>query len=194
MSPVNILPDGGEAFYTPALFALYESERFFRELVNLKSWRQEPIKIFGREVMQPRLTAFYGDAEKVYSYSGRTMHPAAWTTPLFEIKNIVEQETKQKFNCALLNLYRDGNDYMGWHRDNERSLGPDPAIASASFGAERIFQLRKYSGKNDLLSVILQTGSLLLMKGSTQTNWEHRLPKSRTISRPRVNITFRTLV
>lgn len=141
--------------------------------------------------MQPRLTAWYADAGKTYSYSGITMPGTEWTKTLLQIKTAVEKTSGVSFNSALLNLYRNGQDSMGWHRDNEKELGLNPVIASLSFGAERIFQLREYASKSNLKSLSLSHGSFLLMRGETQPYWEHRVPKTNKVHATRINITFR---
>ena len=187
----NILPHHGEAFYYSELYDSTEKEILFESLVNGIVWKQEPIKLFGKEVMQPRLTAWYGDPGVSYSYSGITMQPHTWNAELGYVKQRVEELAGITFNSALLNLYRNGNDGMGWHRDNERELGKNPIIASVSFGAERKFQLRTYSKKADLKSICLANGSCLIMRGETQHYWEHRVPKISTETKPRLNITFR---
>ncbi len=144
-------------------------------------------------IMQPRLTAWYGDPDKKYSYSGITMAPTNWTTPLMAIKSRVDDCAGVQFNSVLLNYYRDGKDSMGWHRDNEKELGLNPVIASVTFGASRNFQLRHYRDKKSLVQVSLQHGSLLLMKGATQHFWEHQLPKTTKVMSPRLNMTFRVI-
>ena len=141
----NLLPQDGEVFYFPQLFTADESKEYFASLQNNINWKQEPIKIFGKEVMQPRLTAWYGDAE--YSYSGITMQPSSWTETLIQIKTRIETLAGVTFNSALLNQYRNENDSMGWHRDNEKELGKNPIIGSVSFGATRKFQLKHYFDK-----------------------------------------------
>lgn len=143
--------------------------------------------------MQPRLTALYGDADKSYGYSGIVMQPNVWTRELKEIKLAVEKKSGHTFSVALLNLYRDGNDSMGWHRDNEKELGKDPVIASVNFGAKRRFQLREYITKSNLRNLDLTQGSLLVMQGESQHHWEHRVPKTSRFTEPRINITFRLL-
>jgi alkylated DNA repair dioxygenase AlkB len=162
--------------------------------VNEIKWKQEPIKIFGKEIMQPRLTAFYGDAEKVYSYSGIIMKPHAWTNELLEIKTKIETVAQVKFTSALLNFYRNEKDSMGWHRDNEKDLGNNPVIGSVSFGATRIFQLRDYKSRSITKSVELTNGSFLFMRGETQHVWEHQLPKTSRQLGERINITFRKIL
>ena len=135
--------------------------------------------MFGKKVMQPRLTALYGDEGISYSYSGITMEPIPWSKTLLEIKGKVEELAEARFSHVLLNFYRDGQDSMGWHRDNEASLGPEPVIASVSFGVPRRFQFRNYVDKKEKLQIELGHGSLLLMKGTCQDHWEHQIPKSK---------------
>jgi alkylated DNA repair dioxygenase AlkB len=143
--------------------------------------------------MQPRLTAWYGDVEKPYAYSGITMAPDQWIHPLIEIKSVADQLSGAESSSALLNLYRDGNDGLGWHRDNEKVLGPTPTIASVSLGAVRSFQLRDYKDKKNLISLELQPGSVVIMRGASQQMWEHRVPKSKKVFGARINITFRII-
>jgi alkylated DNA repair dioxygenase AlkB len=193
-SDQNILPFQGEVHYYPIFFSPEESEKYFEYLTFEINWKQEPIQIFGRKIMQPRLTAWYGDSEKDYSYSGITMHPHRWTNTLLEIKQKIDSLAEVKFSSALLNLYRNGKDSMGWHRDNEKELGTNPIIASVSFGASRIFQLRNYKDKALVKSIELSSGSLLLMKGETQHFWEHRIPKTSKQIGSRINLTFRVIV
>jgi alkylated DNA repair dioxygenase AlkB len=190
----NLLPFNGKVLLFEDFFAEKESEKYFNHLLNEIKWKQEPIKIFGKEVMQPRLTAFYGDVEKTYAYSGITMKPNEWTNELMEIRNKIEDVAEVKFTSALLNLYRDGNDSMGWHRDNEKELGFNPVIGSVSFGESRIFQLRNYKDKKMVKSIELTNGSFLLMRGETQQYWEHALPKKGRQIGKRINITFRIII
>lgn len=189
----NLLPFQGVVRYYPAFFTEAESDRYFQALEQEIAWKQEPITIFGKAVMQPRLTAWYGDSDKAYTYSGITMRPYAWTATLLAIKQRIEAVARVNFTSVLLNLYRDGQDSMGWHRDNERELGDKPTIGSVSFGATRTFQLRPYTGKEPLRSVPLNHGSLLLMEDVTQQYWEHRIPKTTKPMRARINLTFRVI-
>jgi len=191
--PFDILSFNGEAILYPSFFSPGESEYYFRKLLNEIQWKQEPIKIFGKEVMQPRLTAWYGDSDKPYSYSGITMQPHAWNDILKSIKQKIEPAAGVIFTSALLNLYRDGNDSMGWHRDNEKELGDQPVIGSVSFGATRNFQFRNYKTKKDVKSLELSHGSFLLMRGDTNHYWEHRVPKTKQVLNKRINITFRVI-
>ncbi len=191
---VNILPRDGEVIFFPGLFYLEESDYYLKSLLEEIAWNQEPIIIFGKKIMQPRLTAWYGEAGKEYSYSGITMRPHGWTTSLVEIKKRIEAISLFHFNSALLNQYRDEKDSVGWHRDNEKELGPNPVIGSVSFGSTRIFQLRHYKEKNLKKSLELTHGSFLLMRGQTQHCWEHRIPKRKQSAGTRINITFRRIV
>ena len=190
----NLLPFDGEAFYYPNLFSPPEADNYFHNLREHINWKQEPIKLFGREIMQPRLTAFYGDPNKAYSYSGIVMHPMEWNDDLLQIKRKIEAITHVNFTAALLNQYRSGQDSMGWHRDNEKELGTNPVIGSVSFGVDRKFQLRHYKDKTIQRSVELSNGSYLLMQGATQHFWEHQVPKTGKVIGPRINITFRVLL
>lgn len=187
----NLLPYQGEAFLFTRFFTDPECETYFNVLLNEIEWKQEPIKIFGKEVMQPRLTAWYGD--KPYTYSGITMQPKLWTPALRTIQEKIETAAKVKFNTALLNLYRNGKDSMGWHRDNEKELGINPVIGSVSFGATRVFKLRHYISKKETQTIELTNGSFLLMSGSTQHHWEHQVTKTSKDVGARINITFRTI-
>ena len=193
LSENNLLPYGGEVYYVPNVFSRQQSDEYFNQLFTEIRWKQEPIKIFGKEVMQPRLTAWYGDITRSYAYSGITMAPNHWIHPLLEIKTTADQLSGAASTSALMNLYRDGNDGLGWHRDNEKVLGPAPTIASVSLGAIRTFQLRDYKDKNNLISIDLEPGSVVIMKGESQKVWEHRVPKSAKKHGARINITFRVI-
>lgn len=187
------MPDGEVIFYQN-FFEELESDRFFNSLLSTINWRQNRIKIFGREVDVPRLEAWYGDQDKSYMYSGILMHPDAWTPTLVAIKEKVETVTEDKFNSVLINLYRNGRDSVSWHSDDEPELGINPTIASVSFGTTRRFQLRHKSNKDlETLEVALGHGSLLLMKGATQHFWKHQVPKTSKILSERINLTFRVI-
>ena len=176
------------------LFDLEESQNLFLELLNNITWQQENIKRFGRSIPLPRLTAWYGDASKSYTYSGITMNPLIWTPPLLRIKNKIEKITKHRFNSVLLNQYRHGKDSVAWHSDDEPELGKEPIIASVSFGATRQFMLKhKFKAEKEPITLNLNSGSLLLMKGKTQECWLHQVPKTGNEVAPRINLTFRTI-
>lgn len=186
----NLIPFQGEVYYYPNFF----TADYFDVLKRKIEWNQEAIWMFGKRVMQPRLTALYGNQEISYGYSGIIMKPKPWIDFLVEIKNRIEATAGQDFTHVLLNYYRDGQDSMGWHRDNEASLGPNPTIASVTFGVPRTFQLRNYKDKKIKTSLVLESRSLLLMKGETQHFWEHQLPKSAKVKGERINLTFRKVI
>lgn len=189
----NILSQDGETQFFPNAFSKSDADRLFHTLAEKINWRHEPIKMFGRELMQPRLTAYYAHAGKDYTYSGITMKGNAWISELLEIKEHVEKLCLVKFNAALLNYYRDGKDSMAWHSDNEKELGRNPIIASVSFGSSRNFQFRHLYHKQLKAAVLLTHGSLLLMQGPTQHFWQHQIPKTNLLIGPRINITFRVI-
>jgi alkylated DNA repair dioxygenase AlkB len=184
----------GELIIDQSFFNQSESDRFFSELLNNINWQQDKIKIFGKEVDLPRLTAWYGDEGKSYTYSGITMNPEPWTPTLLTIKKRIEKIVKVNFNSVLINLYRNGQDYVSWHSDDEKELGKNPTIASVSFGATRRFLLRHKSNKNlETVDLSLNHGSLLIMKGSTQHFWKHQVPKTSKVKTERINLTFRVI-
>ena len=174
------------------LFDEPESQQCFAELVAGVAWQQDDFSIHGKTIPVPRLTAWYGDDRKRYSYSGLTFHAEPWSPVLMKIKRRVEAEACTTFNTALLNYYRDGRDSVQWHSDDEPELGRNPVIASVSFGATRVFRMKHV--KDITLSRVdipLQDGSLLLMQGATQHFWKHQVPKTAKPVGPRINITFR---
>lgn len=189
--PQRIAIPDGELLLYPQFFAREVADTLLRELTEQISWKQERIKVYGKEHDVPRLTAWYGDANKRYSYSGITVEAAPWTEPLLQIKQKIEGVSEQTFNSVLLNLYRNGADSVAWHSDDEPEMGP--VIASVSFGEQRPFQLRHK--KNSFLkkAIGLPHGSLLMMGGTTQQYWMHQLPKSSRNLQPRINLTFRTV-
>jgi alkylated DNA repair dioxygenase AlkB len=155
-------------------------------------WENDEAVIFGKHIVAKRKVAWYGDSNYLYTYSNTTKQALAWTTELLDLKQIVEGLTETKFNSCLLNLYHNGNEGIAWHSDDEKSLGENSTIASLSFGAERKFYF-KHKQTKQMISLVLEHGSLLIMKDATQTNWLHSLPKSKKITRPRINLTFRTI-
>ncbi len=190
----NLLPFQGEVTFHPDFFALAESDGFFNSLQEGLAWQQEPIWMFGKQILQPRLTALYGDPKVRYGYSGIAMEALPFTEVLEKIKIRLQEFTNQEFTHVLCNFYRDGQDSMGWHRDNEPVLGKNPTIASLTFGATRSFQLRPYGKKEPKLNLELSHGRLLLMGGESQHFWEHQLPKTKKVLAPRINLTFRKLI
>ena len=183
----------GELYYNRFFFNNIESKKYFNILRKEIQWQQDNIKIFGKIYPQPRLTALYANNNKSYSYSNITMHPTLFTPTLFEIKSKIEKQINLNFTSCLLNLYRDGNDSNGWHADNEKELGLNPTIASLSFGAERIFQMKHRNSKKEKVKINLTNGSLLVMKGRTQHHWLHQIPKTKKEVGERINLTFRII-
>ncbi len=165
-----------------------------REFIDTVPWIQQEVRMYGKKMLTPRLTAWYGDTDKTYKYTGTKYDPIPWTTSLKELKTKIETVTAYSFNSVLLNYYRNGNDSVAWHRDNERELGMNPVIASLSLGQTRQFDFRKKDDHRQKYSLELGNGSLLLMKGDLQHNWEHRIPKVADTIGPRINLTFRTIL
>jgi alkylated DNA repair dioxygenase AlkB len=186
------VPDATIIYY-PNFFDNEEANLVFDQLKNEIPWQQDEIRVFGKTHLQPRLTALFGDEAKEYSYSNIKMKPHPWNTLLQKIKLKVETQTVTSFTSVLLNYYRDGKDSNGWHADNEKELGTNPVIASISFGAERVFQLKHNLDKNQKINILLEHGSLLLMQGSTQHFWKHQIPKTSKPVDSRINLTFRVL-
>ena len=186
------LPDS-DIIYYPEFLTMQDSTILFETLLTETPWKQDEITVYGKRHLQPRLTALYGEAEKNYSYSNIKMNPIYWTPLLQKLKSQVENFCDVKFNVVLLNYYRNNNDGNGWHADNEKELGKNPTIASLSFGSNRIFQLKHNQNKLLKRSLILEQGSLLIMKGFTQEFWKHQIPKSSKLIGPRINLTFRRI-
>lgn len=184
----------GQLRYFKNFFDPQKADRLFAQLHKEILWQQDPITVFGKTYMQPRLTALYANNNKPYSYSGITMHPHTFTAPLKEIQQKIEAVTKARFTTVLLNLYRDGNDSNGWHADNEKELGLNPVIASVSFGVPRYFQLKHRSIKEERFKFLLEHGSLLLMEGKMQHHWLHQIAKTKQVVEPRINLTFRKII
>ncbi|MBS0025754.1 alpha-ketoglutarate-dependent dioxygenase AlkB family protein [Chitinophaga sp. 22321] len=181
----------GELVYYPQFFDTAESDNCMRMLTDTIAWKQESMKMYGREVLFPRLMAWYGDAGSSYAFSGNVFTPQPWTPLLAQIRDRITPLCGQSFNSVLLNLYRNGNDSMGWHADNEPELGARPVIASVNFGATRRFLLRYKDDRSRKYELALQHGSLLIMKGTLQQYWEHQVPKTTKVSTGRINLTFR---
>ena len=167
-----------------------ESARLFRVLLEDVHWQQREITVYGKTHLQPRLVAWFGDPGTSYAYAGLTLHSTPWIDPLLQIKAVCEAIAGTTFNSVLLNLYRNGDDTVGWHSDDEPQLGPNPTIASVSLGAARRFDLRHKATK-ETVKVLLPPGSVLVMSGRTQSEWCHQVPRTRKVSEPRINLTFR---
>lgn len=189
----KIVSVDGEVIFYPNFFNLKESNKFFQDLEQNTNWRQDYIKFFGKTMPLPRLTAWYGDEGKSYIYSGIEQYPDPWTSTLIEIKNKIEIITKVKFNSVLLNFYRNGQDSVSWHSDDEPELGKNPIIASVSFGGTRKFCLKHKTESTRKIEIDLPHGSLLLMQGETQHHWLHQIPKTKKEVKPRINLTFRII-
>jgi len=187
------IPDA-EIIYYPDFLASSIADTYFDNFLNELEWAQFDIKIFGKKIPQPRLTALYAINGQSYSYSNLILHPHPYTPELETLQTKIEEITDTKFTHCLANLYRNGNDSMGWHADNEKELGTNPLIASLSLGVPRKFQLKHKEQKDKKLEIFLEHGSLLIMKGETQHFWKHQLPKSKKIEIPRINLTFRTIL
>ncbi|WP_179415762.1 alpha-ketoglutarate-dependent dioxygenase AlkB family protein [Mucilaginibacter sp. E4BP6] len=190
---MEIINNDGLVIYYGKLTTDDEADSYLKTLLETIEWKNDEAIIFGRHITTKRKVAWYGDDGYSYKYSGTTKQALSWTPELLELKKLTEQITGEVFNSCLLNLYHDGNEGMAWHSDDEKSLGKDSAIASLSFGAERKFSLKHRISK-ETHSVLLENGSLLIMKGATQSNWLHSLPKSKRIAEPRVNLTFRRMI
>jgi alkylated DNA repair dioxygenase AlkB len=188
------LPDADIVLFDE-FFTKTECEKLFKNLSEKINWQQYTIKMFGKILNQPRLTAFYGEENKPYAYSGIKLTPKPWTEDLLFIKSRITKIAQINFSSVLLNYYRNGTDSMGWHSDDEKELGQNPVIGSISFGETRLFQLRHLKRKDlKKVNIKLSNGSFLLMKGTTQHYWEHQIPKTSKKITPRINLTFRTIV
>jgi len=179
--------------YFPNFYSKEKADTYFKILKKTITWQQDDIKVYGRSYKQPRLTALYADNDFPYTYSNITMFPKLFTDELRAIKQDIESTVNKKFTSVLLNLYRNGNDSNGWHADNEKELGKNPVIASVSFGAPRAFLFKNKELKNEKYKLILEHGSLLIMKGEMQHYWLHQVPKTKKDVGERINLTFRTI-
>ena len=190
--PVIRLPmaDADVVLY-PRFFEPAEAEDLFRRLQSEIPWRQVSIKLYGKMIPVPRLTAWHGDPGVAYTYSRLTLHAEPWTPALLQIRERLATLDETAFNGVLLNSYRDGNDSMSWHSDDEPELGPNPVIASVNFGGVRRFQFRHRFRPEEKAAIDLTPGSCLMMRGETQTNWQHQIPKSKKPCEPRINLTIR---
>ena len=188
----NLLPYGGTVNYYGKLFSGQEADHYFEVLMNTIEWKNDEAFIMGKHIITKRKVAWYGNEAYSYTYSNRSKLALPWTPELLELKTMAEQQTGHNYNSCLLNLYHNGDEGMAYHSDDEKALAKDSAIASLSFGAERRF-LFKHKQSKETVTLFLEHGSLLVMKDETQTNWLHRLPPTKKITRPRVNLTFRTM-
>jgi alkylated DNA repair dioxygenase AlkB len=189
----NLLPKDGMVNYYGKILSSREANQYLDLLMQNILWEHDEVVIFGKHIVTKRKAAWYGDSDYLYTYSNTTKQALAWTKELSCLKQIAEELAGTKFNSCLLNLYHNGDEGMGWHSDDEESLGKNNTIASLSLGAERKF-LFKHKQTKQTVSLVLEHGSLLIMKDSTQANWSHSLPKSKNVTQPRINLTFRTIV
>ena len=188
----NLLPRDGAVIYYGQMLSLTESDQYLKALLADIEWKNDEAIIFGKHIITKRKVAWYGDAAFEYRYSKITKTALPFTKELQLLKQAIEKLSGETFNSCLLNLYHNGEEGMAWHSDGEKDLKKNGAIASVSFGAERKFSF-KHKATGQTVHVLLEHGSLLIMKGETQTHWLHRLPPSTRILQPRVNLTFRTI-
>jgi len=189
----NLLPKDGTVNYYGKVFSQQEADYYLECMLQTIEWKNDEAVIFGKHIITKRKVAWYGDQDFEYTYSNTTKKALPWTKELLELKIVAEKRTGETFNSCLLNLYHSGDEGMAWHSDAEKDLKPNGAIGSLSFGAERKFSF-KHKQTKETVSIVLEHGSLLVMKGTCQTNWLHRLPPTKLITKPRVNLTFRTIV
>lgn len=189
----NWLPYDGTVNYYGKLLSGRQANGYLSRLLETIEWRNDEAVIFGKRIITKRKVAWYGDKPYEYTYSNTTKHARYWTADLLELKKLIETETGERFNSCLLNLYHNGDEGMAWHSDGEDDLKKNGAIGSLSFGAERKFAF-KHKETKEKVELVLEHGSLLVMKDTTQSHWLHRLPPTKKITTPRVNLTFRTIV
>lgn len=188
----NILPFDGEVYYYGAIMPTSKAQEYYNYLFNNIQWENDKAVIFGKTITTKRKVAWYATNPFSYTYSKITKTALPWTKELLELKKIVEEKTGETFNSCLLNLYHSGEEGMAWHSDGEKDLKENGAIGSLSFGAERKFSFKHKENKQKI-DINLDKGSLLVMTGTTQKNWLHRLPPTKKVSTPRINLTFRTI-
>jgi alkylated DNA repair dioxygenase AlkB len=192
-SAVNLLPGEGIVNYYGKLMSASEANAMAQALLDRIEWRNDEAVIYGKRIITKRKVAWYGEESFSYTYSNTTKTALPWTPELLFLKNLAEKHSGETYNSCLLNLYHDGSEGMAWHSDGEKDLRKNGAIASLSFGAERKFCF-KHKKSGEKIDVFLEAGSLLVMKGETQTHWLHRLPPTTKVHQPRINLTFRTIV
>ena len=189
----NYLPYNGTVNYYGRILTIAQAQLFYNYLINEIPWKNDEALIFGKQIITKRKVAWYGDKNYSYTYSGTTKQSLIWSKELLKLKEIVEEKLNVKFNSCLLNLYPTGNEGMAWHSDSEKMLKKNGTIASLSFGAERFFAF-KHNKTKESVKVLLENGSLLVMKNETQTHWLHRLPPTVKVKSPRINLTFRIII
>lgn len=189
----NWLPKDGEVNYYGPIMGRNKADLYFQQLFGTIAWTNDVAIIYGKRIETKRKVAWYGDEPFEYTYSNHTKRALPWTEELLELKALTEKLTEKTYNSCLLNLYHSGEEGMAWHSDAEKDLKKNGAIASLSFGAERKFAF-KHKESKEKVGLILDHGSLLVMKGTTQSRWLHRLPPTKLVKTPRINLTFRTIV
>ncbi len=188
----NLLPKEGTVHYYGAILTQERANYYLKQLLETIAWKNDEAIIYGKKIVTKRKVAWYAEKPFEYTYSNTTKLALPWTPELLELKELVEQKTKETFNSCLLNLYHDGSEGMAWHSDGEKDLKRNGAIGSLSLGAVRKFAF-KHKVSKQKVELLLEHGSLLVMKGTTQTHWLHRLPPTKLVKTPRVNLTFRTI-
>lgn len=190
--PIDLLPHDGDVRYYGKIYNPIEADHFYKRLLGNIPWKHDEAYMFGKKIITKRKIAWHGSEAFPYRYSNTTKYALPWTDELLQIKEKVEALSEETYNSCLLNLYHDGSEGMAWHSDGEKELKKHGAIASLSFGAERKFAFKNKATK-ETISLVLEHGSMLIMAGTTQENWLHRLPPTKKVHRPRVNLTFRTI-
>ena len=191
LGPQKITLPGADLLYWPNFYSSQEAQHWYEQLLASVQWQERMIRMYGRDVKVPRLSAWYADQCKEYTYSEALHKPFEWTTELSTLRQDLHNRTTAKFNSVLCNLYRDGQDSVAWHSDDEPELGVEPVIASLSFGETRSFQMRRKDNYRQKHTLDLISGSCLLMSGATQALWQHQVAKSSKVLEPRINLTFR---
>ncbi len=190
--PGNLLPYDGIVQYFGRVISETQADHFFSVLLDTIEWRHDEAIMFGKKITTKRKVAWYGDEPYPYTYSKITKSALPWTPELLKLKQLAENHTGDQYNSCLLNLYHNGEEGMGWHSDDEKELKNHAAIGSFSLGAERKFVF-KHKTTKEKVELKLENGSFLVMSGATQHNWLHRLPPTKRIKDPRINLTFRTM-
>ena len=187
------MPYDGEVYFHGPIFSNENALHYLEKLKHEINWQNDLVKMYGKTIECKRQTAWMGEDYFEYTYSGITKKAEIFTPLILEIKNQIETVCKQKFNSCLLNYYKDGNEGMSWHSDNEKTMGQEPVIASLSLGAARKFSF-KHNESKQKIELILENGSLIAMQGQTQMHWKHALLQSSKIKTPRINLSFRNFV
>ena len=191
--PQNLLPKDGTVNYYGIVLSRKKADKYYNHLLSTIAWKNDEAIIFGKLIITKRKVAWYGDKPFEYTYSKVTKQALLWTPELLKLKNLAESATGETYNSCLLNLYHNGSEGMAWHSDGEKDLKKNGAIGSMSFGAERRFAF-KHKETKEVVNIHLENGSLLVMKGPTQSKWLHRLPPTKKVHSLRINLTFRTIL